>query len=83
MRSVINQGDDRIGIPLIFKRVYGFLLKQDFHTMDINTDDPTLVLDTKTFGAGNGYVGAESADDNGLMYRFIRFISFRLVQSFG
>lgn len=66
LRSVINQGDDRINNSLILN-VYGFFEVRDFHTMDINTDDPTLVFRYETFGAGNGYVGAESADDNGFI----------------
>ena len=62
LRSVIRQGDDNITNSLILN-VYGFFELRDFYTMEINTDDPSIVFRYETFGAENEYVGEESAKD--------------------
>lgn len=62
LQSVIRQGDDNVTNSLILN-VYGFFELRDYHTMEINTDDPTMVFRYETFGAENNYVGEESADD--------------------
>ncbi|MES2566219.1 MAG: hypothetical protein V4565_05100 [Bacteroidota bacterium] len=61
--STIRQGDDRIINSLILN-VYGFFELRDFHTMQIQIDDPTLVFRYETFSPYNDYVGMDASNDS-------------------
>jgi hypothetical protein len=61
--STIRHGDDNVSNALILN-IFGYFELRNRETVNASIEDPTIVVRSETFGAGNGYVGEEAAVDD-------------------